>query len=64
MYVPRPCRHYRARMRSPRRTVSCCSSGQDSDPRFGVARRLVDSFRANSFTSLRLLRFIGPQRLQ
>ena len=53
MYVPRPCMHHRARMRSPRRTVSRCSSGQDSGPRFGVARRLVDGFRANSFTAPR-----------
>ena len=43
----------RARMRSPRRTVSRCLSEQDGDPRFAGARRLVNGLRANSFTSLR-----------
>ena len=43
----------RARMRSPRRTVSRCSAEQDGAPRFVVAQRWVDGLRANSFTSLR-----------
>ena len=40
-------------MRSPRRTVSRWSAECVGDPRFAVARRLVDGLRANSFTSLR-----------
>ena len=43
----------RAKMRSPRRTVSRCSAEQYGDSRFAVARRLVDGLRANSFPSLR-----------
>ena len=43
----------RARMRSPRRTVSRCSGEYDGDPSSAVARRLIDGLRANSFTSLR-----------
>ena len=35
----------RARMRSPRWTVSRCSSEYDGDPRRTVARRLVDGLR-------------------
>ena len=43
----------RAMMRSPRRSVSRSSAVYAVDPRFAVARRLVDGLRANSFTSLR-----------